>query len=110
MNTKIGKIRNVRLGFGGYQDSMLGFSFVLGSDKECWGVGDFWGTWFDPPTKDSQWLVEDQLNSWGLTVQKVGKLLRDAKVSSIDDLKNIPIECSFENGTLKLWRILTEAV
>jgi hypothetical protein len=41
----IGKIQSATFGMGGYQDAMIGVSWTLGSDKECWGVGDFWGAW-----------------------------------------------------------------
>jgi hypothetical protein len=43
-------------------------------------------------------------------VKKVNKLLKDAKVTSIDQLKGKPIEIINEGLTLKSWRILTEVL
>ena len=34
----------------------------------------------------------------------------DAKVNSIDKLKGIPVEVTFEDNMLKEWRILTEVL
>lgn len=89
---------------------MLGFTFELGSEKEMWGVTDFWGTWADGPTENSKWTAQDQLNSWGKSCEKVRKLLKDANVSSLSDLIETPVECTFEFGSLKSWRILMEAI
>jgi hypothetical protein len=38
------------------------------------------------------------------------KLLNDAKVSTIDQLVNVPIEITFKNNLLKDFRILTEVL
>jgi hypothetical protein len=40
----------------------------------------------------------------------VSKLLRDAKVDSVEKLKGKPIEATFDGNTLKEWRILTEVL
>jgi len=37
-------------------------------------------------------------------------LKKDAKVNSIDKLKGIPVEVTFEDNMLKEWRILTEVL
>ena len=42
METKLGRIKSIRFGLGGYQDSCLGLSVSLGADG--WAVGDFKGT------------------------------------------------------------------
>jgi hypothetical protein len=40
----------------------------------------------------------------------VSKLLKEAKVDSVDKLKGKPVEVTFEGNTLKSWRILTEVL
>ena len=44
------------------------------------------------------------------TLKNVSKYLKEAKVSSVDKLKGIPVEVTFENNTIKSWRILTEVL
>lgn len=107
---RIGKIQQIHFGNGGYDDSMLGVSFTLGSDKDCWGVGDFKGTWGFVPDSHCKWTFEDQTKIWGDTVRYIGQLLKDAKVSEIQKLRGIPVEVIFKDNTLKSWRILTEVI
>jgi hypothetical protein len=40
----------------------------------------------------------------------LSKLLNEAKVSSVDKLKGIPVEVTFDGNMLKEWRILTEVL
>jgi hypothetical protein len=40
----------------------------------------------------------------------VSKLLKDAKVNSVDELKGKPVEVTFDGNMLKEWRILTEVL
>lgn len=107
---KIGKIKSVIFGYGGYDDAMLGISFELVSDKESWGVGDFKGTWNFPPDKNAEWTVGSQTKLWGEMVRWIGELLRDANVKDVQKLVGKPVEVTFESNTLKSWRLLTEAI
>lgn len=107
---KIGKIKSVKFGMGGYDDAMIGISFTLGSDKESWGVGDFKGTWGHPPSERAQWTVSDQTKTWGEMVRWIGERLSEAKVKDIMALEGVPVEVVFEDNLLKEWRILTEAI
>ena len=108
--TKIGKISHVRYGLGGYQDAMLGISFTLSS--EGWGVGDFWGAWSSmiEHTEYCKWTEESRIKSHGDTAMRISKLLLEAKVTSVDKLKGVPVEVTFEGNQLKSWRVLTEAL
>lgn len=107
---RIGKIQDVRFGHGGYQDAMIGISFTLGSDKESWNCGDFWGEWATKRSKECKWTEQDRIDHLGATVMRINKLLDDAKVSNIQQLVGKPIEITFEGQVRKEWRILTEAV
>jgi len=108
METKLGRITHVRMGYGGYQDAMFGISFQLGGDG--WGTGDFWGHWAMKPTEHHKWTEADQRESLGKMSLRVVQLLRDAKKQDIQDLKDVPVEVTFDGMTLSSWRILTEVV
>jgi len=114
MNDKrIGKIKSVRIGDGGYQDAMFGISFDLGSDKESWGVGDFWGgrgMSIKPDGPSYKWTEKDRLKQYADTFVRLAHLMADANVTEVGKLVGRPIEVEFEANTLKSWRILTEAI
>ncbi len=107
---KIGKIKSVSFGMGGYDGVMLGISFEFGSDKDRWGVCDFKGTWASDPSKHAEWTKKEQTVLWGEMVRFIGQLLKEANVSDINDLKDIPVEVELEGNSLKRWRILTEVI
>ena len=111
MEKKLGKIESVRFGHGGYQDSCLGLSVTLSASG--WGVGDFKGGWDAELIKHSEyskWSEEDRDKSYSDTMRFLSKLLKEAKVSSVDQLKGIPVEVMFDGMMLKEWRILTEVL
>lgn len=105
---KLGKIQDVRFGFGGYQDAMIGISFTLGGDG--WGVGDFWGDWSIKRSDTAKWSEADRMGRLAETVWRIKELLDDAKVRNVEDLKDIPVMVSFEGNTLKSWRVLKEVL
>ena len=111
METKLGKIERVSFGHGGYQDACIGLSVTLGNGS--WGVSDFKGTW-DPETikvtEHTKWSEETRTENFGELVRFVSKLLKEAKVDSVDKLKGIPVEVTFDGNLLKEWRVLTEVL
>ena len=111
MEKRLGKIQSVRFGHGGYQDACIGLSVTLGDGS--WGVSDFQGGW-DPEmikhSEHSKWTEKDRSKINDETVRFVSKLLKEAKVDSVDKLNNIPIEAKFDGNMLKEWRILTEVL
>lgn len=58
----------------------------------------------------TQWTEEDRSKSIDESVRFVSKLLKRAKVGSVDKLKGIPVEVTFDGNMLKEWRILTEVL
>lgn len=77
------------------------------------GVGDFKGGWDAELIKHSEyskWSEEDRDKSYSDTMRFLSKLLKEAKVGSVDKLKGVPVECSFDGMMLKEWRILTEVL
>lgn len=113
MNTEkqIGKIKNIKLGYGGYQDAMLGLTVELGSDKESWGVCDFKGFWNTERTVDCQWTETDREQRYGKVLAFIGELLSKAKKRELSELRGVPVLVEIEGGSsLKSWRILEEAI
>lgn len=110
ISKKIGKIKSISFGFGGYQNAMLGLSVILGSDG--WSVGDFRGGW-RPQIKHSdrcKWTEKNRSEEYAETVRFIGQLLTQAKKDSVTDLNGVPIEVEFDGNILKSWRILTEVI
>lgn len=108
MEKKLGKITSINLGL---KDSRLGLLITLGGAS--WGVTDFKGTWDAETikrTEHAQWTEEERSQAHDEIMRFISKLFKEAKVDSIDKLKNIPIEASFYGNTLSNWRILTEVI
>ena len=108
MRKQIGKIQKVSFGHGGYQEAMIGISFTLGG--EGWGVSDFWGSWSLERSDYAKWSEQDRIDQLGETVMRINKLLNDSKTHNVNNLQDVPIECSFEGNLLKSWRVLTEVL
>jgi hypothetical protein len=111
MEKRLGKIQSVKFGHGGYDDAHIGLSVTLSGG--IWGVNDFKGCWDPEIIKHSnycEWTEKDRSKINDETVRFISKLLKEAKVDSVDKLKNIPIEATFDGNTLKEWRILTEVI
>lgn len=108
MGKRLGKIKNVRFG---YQDAMIGLHVTLGSDG--WGVVDSRSSWDAETIKWSEhckWTEVDRDKEYAELLRYLSKLLKDAKVDSVDKLKGIPVEVTFDGNILKEWRVLTEVL
>lgn len=109
MTKEIGKIRAIRVGMGGYQNTMFGVSFTLGG-KNGWGTGDFWGAWSDGPSEHAKWTKGDQLTAMGAAFWRLNELMRETGHADIMDLVGTPIEATFKDLRLDSWRIMTEVL
>ena len=109
MRTEIGKIKTCSFGFGGYQDAMFGATFDLGSEKESWGVGDFWGDW-EKRTKHAEYSENDFNTGCMKTRSRIISLMRSARVTQFEDLQGKPVEVTFNGNMLESWRILEEVL
>ena len=111
MRKELGKITSVKFGLDGYQEAMLGISFQF--EMGNLGCCDFEGYW-DPETiacsPQSKWTEEDRDKRLANTMRYISKLLKDAKVKSVEELKGKPVELTFDLATLVSWRILTEVL
>ena len=110
MEKVLGKIKSIKMGYGGYQNVQFGVSIVLEGDG-C-GCGDFKGTWsLDiKRSKDTQWTEADRDKTFAETMRWLNDIMKQAKVKSLIELKNIPVEIIFVNNQLKEWRILSEVL
>lgn len=111
--TKLGKIKSVKFGFGGYQECEFGLYLDFGSTKDNWGVSTFIsGGWSYEMGRSeyTNWTEEDRDKAHIDMMKKVTKILVDADVSSIDQLKNKPVEVIFDFNKLSDWRILSEVL
>lgn len=112
MRKELGKITSVEVGIGGYQDAMFGISFTFSFGGGA-GVSDFVGAW-DPEcikvSEYTKWSETDRDVELAKMCRFISKLLSEAKVRYVDELKGIPVEVSFEGNTLQSWRILTEVL
>ena len=111
MEKRLGKIESVSFGLGGYKGAMLGIHVTLGADG--WGVGDSKANWDSEQIKWSEhtkWSEEDRDGWYSEIMRYVSKLLKEAKVDSVDELKGKPVEVTFDGNLLKEWRILTEVL
>lgn len=103
--TFLGKIESVR--FGSW-DEKIGFHFTLRSTGG--NVCDSWGCTSLEYTKYCNWTEADRINILGQAVMRVNALLVKAKKNNLDQLKDVPIEVTFEGNMLKSWRILEEVI
>ena len=109
METRLGKISNIRLGDGGYDDAMFGVSVTLSMDGGTAGVQDFKGGWRSYPEgakfSEGEWeYAHTETYKW------LRQLMKDAKVSDFTKLKGIPVEVKTDGNLLKSWRVLTEVL
>lgn len=111
MEKKLGKIESIKLGLGGYQDSMIGLTIHLSGDS--WDVKDFKGTWdaeIIECSKHCKWTEEDRNKTYSETIRFISKLLEESKVDDLDKLKGMPVEVTFDENKLKEWRVLKEVI
>jgi len=116
MILQLGKIESVSFGIGGCQDAMIGIHVTLSGD--CVSVSDSRSSWdanIIKRTPHLKWTEEDRSKQYDEIMRYVSDLLAAAKVKSVDQLKGIPVEITFEGevlagSRLKSWRVLTEVL
>lgn len=109
----LGKITQVSFGLGGYQDVQFGLTVTLegqgiGTNTFIGGAWDY--SFMKEPGEGARWTEEDRTKIMLDMLKTLSCLLKDAKVNSVEQLKNKPVEMVFENNTLKDWRILKEVL
>ena len=105
---RLGKLQNVRFGWGGYQEAEFGFSATITGDG--WGVGTFKGAWGIQRSDHAKWSEEERRGWLADTALFVRDLLKAAKKQHVAQLDGVPVEATFEGSLLKEWRVLTEVL
>jgi hypothetical protein len=111
LRKELGKIASISFGHCGYQDAMIGIKYTL--EGKSWGTGSSMGGWdaeMIECDKHCKWTEADRDADYAKVIRYVSKLLKQAKVDDISQLKGIPVEATFEFNTLKEWRILEEVL
>jgi len=106
--TELGKISYIALGYGGYQDAMIGLTVCL--EGKGWGTNDFIGTWAGKRSEGAKWTEQDRDTTFAGIINKVETLLKQTKVQSLERLNGKPVECTFDDQRLVSWRILEEVL
>lgn len=112
METRLGKIQSVYFGRGGYQDCHFGLFLDLGGDD--WGVGaagpnSFWDTSMEC-SDTHKWTEQSRSDAYSKEMRFISETLNKAKVNSVEKLKGIAVEVTFDGQILKSWRILEEVL
>lgn len=106
---ELGKIKKITFGYGGYQDSMLGFTIDF--EGNGWGVSTFIGQWSMEPSKSTKWTKESRDHALGEDCLKIKDYMDKAKVTSLDKLNGKPVEITFKDFNLfSSFRILEEVL
>jgi len=111
LTKQLGKISSIRLGIGGYQGSMLGLHICF--ELENSGICTTHSTWdyeTTEHTKHCKWTAQSRLDKYADIMVRISKLLKDAKVQDISQLKGIPVEIKLDGLNFYSYRILTEVL
>lgn len=111
MRKELGRINYVYFGLGDYNDACLGIHFTF--EGQGWGVNDSkaaWDVWRIRHTEHCKWTERDRDKQYVKTMRFISTLLKKTKVKSINQLQGKPVEITFEDNTLKSWRILEEVL
>lgn len=113
---KIGKIRSICLGMGGYQGVQFGLQIELGGGRNSsWSVTWTKMVWSkrhikDPKKEWYKWTHEDRRTTYADIVEFLDDTMEKAEVDDFHKLVGTPVEVTFDGNSLKEWRVLEEAV
>lgn len=61
-------------------------------------------------SEECRWEESERQQAITVSIEKIDKILKDAKVNYVSELKNKPVEVEIEKNTFKSFRILTEVL
>lgn len=109
---QLGKITEAKFGFGGYQGVQIVFQFRIETKHysvykiyEC-GWGHVSEEELKSPTSTYKWTHDGRLNQIGDKAWQVVKLMKDAKVESLDQLVGKPVRVIGQNDFEILQEVL----
>lgn len=105
---KIGRIKKVKFGLGGYQDGEICLEVQI-EFKSSGVFGSISGGWANnTPSDNAKWTKESTYKVRSEMLDKVIEALKSARVLSISELEGKLVSCRFEESRLIEWGILTE--
>ena len=93
---KIGKIFDAQYGFF---NKRFGLHLQFGSQNQ-------WNVMWSELLKSE----EDETASYKEHTERIQKILQQYSISTIEQLRNLPVSCTFKDNVLTSWRILTEVL
>ena len=104
----LGKISSVQFGFIPDMPFLFGLdlTFSLGDGS---GIGTG-GKYTVNISEECRWSTREREEGITEMVDEIAQILRDAKVSNVTQLKNVPVEVTIEGSTFKDFRILSEVL
>jgi hypothetical protein len=105
------KISHAIFGLSGCQGAQLGLHLSFSTSGS--GVATSYSYWDYENIEHSEnckWEENDRTEALADVLRKLSRLLKDAKVSSVDKLVGVPVEVTLEANTFSDFRILTEVL
>jgi hypothetical protein len=104
----LGKISNVRFGFIPDYPFLFGLDLTFKlSDNSQIGTG---GKYTVNISEACKWSEEERNAALIDMMNQIIKIMKDAKITNISDLKNKPVEVTIDRNIFKDFRILTEVL
>jgi hypothetical protein len=104
----LGKISDVRFGFIPDYPFLFGLDLTFKlSDSSGIGTG---GKYTVNISEACKWSEEEKNAALIDMINQVIKIMKDAKITNISDLKNKPVEVTIDRNIFKDFRILTEVL
>lgn len=107
LTKELGKIESAKFGIA---DERFGLSLTFSGPG--WGVGFFEGSWGISVECSSycKWSETDRDKKFAEVCRYLNGILTQAKKRHVGELAGVPVEVTFERGTLVSWRVLTEVL
>lgn len=104
----LGKISDVRFGFIPDYPFLFGLDLTFKlSDSSYIGTG---GQYTVNISETCKWLEEERNAALIDMINQVIKVMKDAEITNISDLKNKPVEVTINQNIFQDFRILTEVL
>lgn len=108
---ELGWIESAEVGFCGCQECGFGVRFDFRG--KGWGCGaDLWSwSWsLVKRSEHAQWAEADRDRGILDACKRLDEVLKQAGKRFSSELKGTPVECVFDGGALKSWRVYTEVI
>lgn len=104
----LGKISDIRFGFIPDYPFLFGLDLTFKlSDNSHIGTG---GKYTVNISEACKWSEEERNTALIDMINQIIKVMKDAKITNISDLKNKPVEVTIDRNIFKDFRILTEVL